>query len=72
LETIQKILHAIGEEGLLYKAIQHGVTPIEIKNAVIEVFDHYFENKEILEKFSIEILVPEFISLLKLKEDGSL
>lgn len=69
METINNILRAIKEDGLLYKAIEHGVKPVEIKNAIIEIFDPYFCNKQILEKFSIEILVPELISFLKIKEE---
>lgn len=70
MEIIKRILRAIGEECILYKIIQHGVKPIEIKNAIIELFNPYFENKQILEKFSIEILVPEMINLLRLQVDN--
>jgi hypothetical protein len=69
VEVINKILLAFKEDGLLYKFIEHGIKPVEIKNAIIEIFDPYFENKQILAKFSIEILVPEFINFLKIKED---
>ena len=69
MEIIKRILRAIGDEGILYKVIQQGVKPIEIKSAIIEALNPYFENKQILEKFSIDILVPEMINLLKLQID---
>lgn len=69
MDEIHKILQTLREEGLLYKAMQYGVKPEEIKNVIIENFNPYFENKEILKKFSIDFLVPEFINFLKIKNE---
>ena len=53
----------------MLKMSELGKTPTEIKEAVIESLEPYFENRDILEKYAIEFLVVESINLLKLKSD---
>ena len=68
MEKYEKIMSTIKESPLL-KMIELGLKPQEIKEIVIELLDPYFDNKEILEQFAIDVLVPESINLLKLKKD---
>ena len=50
--------------------IESGLKPEEVKEAVVESLEPYFDNKDILERFAIEALVPESINLLKLQKDN--
>lgn len=53
----------------LLQMTEMGITPNEIKQTIINSFDPYFENKEVLEKDAINLLVVDFINLLKLQND---
>lgn len=68
MEKYERIISTTNESPLL-KMIELGLKPQEIKEAVIKSLEPYFDNKEILEQFAIEALVPESINLLKLKKD---
>ena len=65
----ERIISAIREESPLFKMIQMGVKPKEIKEAVVESLEPYFDNRDILEQLAIKVLVPESINLLKIKKD---
>ena len=69
LEKHARLIEAIREETPLLGMIQLGFKPEDIKEAVIESLEHYFENKDILEQFAIEALIPESINLLKLQKE---
>jgi len=64
----EKVISYIKEESPLLKMIESGLTPREIKEAVIESLEPYFKNKDILEQYAIEALIPESLKLLKLKK----
>ena len=49
--------------------IELGFHPNEIKEAIIESLSPYFENKDVLEKLAIDILVPESINILRLQRN---
>lgn len=65
----ERIVSAIKEGSPLFKIIELGVKPGEIKEAVIESLEPYFDNKDILEQLAIKLLVPESISLLRIQKD---
>lgn len=69
MKKYERVISTIKEESPLLKIIQIGLKPEEIKEAVIESLEPYFDNKDILEQFAIEALVPESINLLKLQQD---
>lgn len=50
--------------------IKVGYSPEDIKEMVIEEFNQFFINKQVLEKNAIEVLLPELINLIKLKQYG--
>lgn len=50
------------------KMIEAGYSPEDIKEMVIEEFNQFFVNKEILQRNAIEVLLPELINLIKLKQ----
>lgn len=52
------------------KLIEQGFTQEEIKAAVIESLNPFFENKLLLKKLAIEHLIPHSITIEKIKEDG--
>jgi len=70
MKKYERIISAIKEENPLLKMIQLGLKPKEIKEAVIESLEFYFDNKDILDQFAIKTLVPESINLLKLQKDN--
>lgn len=69
MEKYQGILSTIKEESALLQMIELGCKPEEIREAVIESLEPYFDNTDILEQSCIENLVPESINLLKLQKD---
>jgi len=69
MKGYERIISAIREESPLFKMIQMGVKPKEIKEAVVESLEPYFDNRDILEQLAIKVLVPESINLLKIKKD---
>lgn len=68
MEKIKKILSRIKQENFLTKAIEFETSPQEVKAAVIETLNPYFEDKGILKEYSINLLIPTFINIMKLKE----
>lgn len=69
MKKYDEILSAT-QKGPFLRMIQKGMTTNDIKEAVIESLDPYFENKKILEKYAINYLAVESINLLKLKNDN--
>jgi len=69
MKKYERIISNIKEESPLLKMIESGLKPEEVKEAVIESLEPYFDNKGILEQFAIEALVPESINLLKLQKN---
>lgn len=47
--------------------IKEGYSPEDIKKMIIEEFNQFFMNKQVLEKNAIEALLPELINLTKLR-----
>lgn len=48
--------------------IEAGYSPEDIEEMVIEEFAQIFTNKEMLQKNAIEVLLPELINLINLKQ----
>lgn len=53
----------------MFEIIKLGLKPKEIKKFVIETLEPYFENRDVLDEFAIETLIPESITLLRLQRD---
>jgi len=70
MKKYEKVIAYIKEESPLLKMIESGLKPEEVKEAVIESLEPYFDNKDILEQLAIEALVPESLNLLKLQKDN--
>lgn len=70
MKKYERIIASIKEESPLLKMIESGLKPEEVKEAVIESLEPYFDNKDILEQLAIEALVPESLNLLKLQKDN--
>lgn len=70
MKKYERIISSIKKESPFLKMIESGLKPEDIKEAVIESLEPYFENKDILEQFSIRCLVPESINILKLQKDS--
>jgi hypothetical protein len=69
VKKYERVISIIKEESPLLKMIESGLTPEEIKEAIIKLLEPYFDNKDVLEQLAIEALVPESINLLKLQKD---
>lgn len=69
MKGYERIISAIKEGSPLFKMLQMGFKPKEIKEAVIESLEPYFDNKDILEQLAIKVLLPESISLARLRKD---
>lgn len=70
MKKYERVISSIKEESPLLKMIESGLKPEEVKEAVIESLEPYFDNEDILEQFAIETLVPESINLLKLQKNN--
>lgn len=69
MKKYERIISAVKEQNPFLKMIQAGFKPEEIKKSVIEALEPYFDNKDVLEQFAIEVLVTESINLTKLQKD---
>ncbi|MBN2380484.1 hypothetical protein JXM67_11855 [candidate division WOR-3 bacterium] len=69
MSKYEGILSAVKQGIPFFQMISSGIKPDEIKTAIIELLDKYFENKEILKKYAVEKLVPESINLMRLQEN---
>ena len=69
MNRYERVISAIKQGSNLLKMIQSGIRPEEIKQAVIESLDPYFENKDVLQELAVEALVGESINLSKLQKD---
>jgi hypothetical protein len=49
---------------------QHGITPSDIKAAIIETLDPYFSNKQNLEDYAIKYLVSGWINFMLFRRNG--
>lgn len=63
----RKVISDISNETYL-GIIKAGYSPEDIKEMVIEEFNQFFMNKQVLERNAIEVLLPELINLTKLKQ----
>jgi len=72
MEKYKKILRVVKEGNPFLKIIQLGFTPDEVKKAIVELFEPYFDNKDILKKLAISALVTDSIHLLNLKKRSKL
>ncbi len=70
MKKYEKVISKVKEENPLLKLIESGMNLEEIKESVIESLEPYFDNKDILEQFAIETLVPESVNLLKLQKEN--
>lgn len=69
MNKYERILSSIKEQTPLLKMFERGVKPEEVRAAIIELLEPYFDNRDVLERFATEALVTESINLLKLKEE---
>lgn len=69
MKGYERIIMAIKEGNPFLKMVQTGFKPKEIKEAVVESLEPYFDNRDILEQFAVKVLVPESINLLKIQKD---
>lgn len=69
MKDYERIISAIREGSPLFKMIQMGVKPKEIKEAVVESLEPYFDNRDVLEQLAIKVLIPESINLLRIQKD---
>jgi hypothetical protein len=72
MEKYKKILSATKERNPFLRAIQLGYSPDEVKETIVGLFDPYFDNKDILKKLAIPLLVPDSVQLLHLKKRSKL
>lgn len=63
----RKVISDISNETYL-GIIKAGYSSEDIKEMVIEEFNQFFMNKQVLERNAIEVLLPELINLTKLKQ----
>jgi hypothetical protein len=69
MDKMNKILSGIKQNNFLNMAIELGINPQEVKEVVIETLSPYFEDREILVNYSINLLIPQFLNIIKLKKD---
>ena len=65
----ERVLTDIRSGATLLQMIESGLTPQEVKAAVIELLEPYFEHREILEEFALKVLLPETVTVSRLLGD---
>ena len=65
---MDKLINDLNEYNYYNILIKNGFSPNDIKKIIIDELEPYFENKDILEYYSINLLLPDFINYLKLKQ----
>lgn len=65
----RKVLTDINNK-IYLEMIEAGYFQEDIKEMVIEEFNQFFVNKEILQRNAIEVLLPELVNIIKLKQYG--
>lgn len=66
---MDKLINDLNEYNYYNILIKNGFSPNDIKKIIIDELEPYFENKDILEYYSINLLLPDFINYLKLKQN---
>ncbi len=66
MERYRKIISGVTP---ILQLLEKGAKPEDIKTAVVETLEPFFQNKGILEKLAIEHLIPDAITLSRLEGD---
>lgn len=68
MNKLHKVLANLPQLGSLLDLVEAGLTPADIKKAVIATLQPYFRNEDILKELAIGLLVPEALNLARLQQ----
>lgn len=70
MTNFRKVLSGIRHFSPLLQMTEMGVSPAEMKEMVVSLFEPYFSNQDILRRFAVPLLVPEAVNLIRLRADS--
>ena len=68
-DSLNKVLAGVRRHSPLLTFVELGLTPEEIKKSIIDLLSPYFTNHSILQKWAVEVLPPEAVSVGKILAD---
>lgn len=68
--TYKKALDGVRQKTPMLAFAEHGMSPDEIKQGIIDLLSPYFMNQSILKEMAIPVLAPEAINLSKIEDDS--
>lgn len=68
MKNTDKLLKFLGSSNVFKKLYEDGGTQKEIKKQIVTTLQPFFSNREILNEIAINILVPDYINLNRLRE----
>lgn len=69
MNQFAKVVQGVRKFSPLLHMIELGLSPTEIKEAVLEVLDPFFQNKQLLVTLVPGLLVPEAVNIVRLQHD---
>ena len=68
--TYKKALDGVRQKTPLLAFAEHGMSPDEIKQGIIDLLSPYFTNQGILEEMAIPVLAPEAVNVSRIEDDS--
>jgi hypothetical protein len=69
MNKYERIISAIKERTSFLEMVEAGIKPEEIKRAIIELLEPYFDNRQTLEKAAMDCLVSDSVLLVRIRRD---
>lgn len=71
MKNTDKLIEFLSSNNVFRKLYENGITPDEIKDRIVGTLQPFFNNKKNLDENAINILVPDYINLNRLREKYS-
>lgn len=68
--SYKKVLDAVRQHSPLLHFTEHGMTPNQIKQGIVELLSPHFTNQDVLNQLAIELLVADAVNILKFEGDA--
>ncbi len=65
----ERLISTVGQDSGLADMIERGLTLQQVKEAIITLFQPYFEHRDTLARFALSYLLPEAVNLARLEQD---
>jgi len=67
--SYKKVLDGVRQYSPLLSFAEQGLSPIQIKQGIVDLLSPYFIDQKILNKLSVELLAPEAVNVSKIEND---